>query len=254
MSNALRTQYDAIYLSPHLDDAALSCGGQIFQRTRRGEAILVVSVMAGDPSEVVVSDYAQSLHTRWALLASAADARRAEDLAACRVLGADALHWDVADCIYRTDPQSGLPFYTSDDDIFGAIAVAETTLVAELARRLSALPPSKILFAPLGIGHHVDHQLTRAAAERSHAPESLRYYADYPYAQDEAALGEALKTINTPLQLEVIPLDPQALNAKIRAISAYASQVSTFWASHDELVEQVTHFAMNCGGEMLWRP
>ena len=42
------TRYHAIYLAPHLDDAVLSCGGQIFERTARGENVLVVTVMAGD--------------------------------------------------------------------------------------------------------------------------------------------------------------------------------------------------------------
>ncbi|MEZ4728018.1 MAG: PIG-L family deacetylase [Caldilineaceae bacterium] len=41
--------YDAIYLSPHLDDVALSCGGQIFGATRTGQRVLIVTITAGDP-------------------------------------------------------------------------------------------------------------------------------------------------------------------------------------------------------------
>src|SRR3954469_806836 len=108
--------YDWIYLSPHLDDAALSCGGQIYAATQRQERVLIVTITAGDPI-APVSDYAASLHTRWELVDATA-ARRQEDLTACSILGADALDWDIPDCIYRVDAQ-GAPFYVSDADIFG---------------------------------------------------------------------------------------------------------------------------------------
>jgi LmbE family N-acetylglucosaminyl deacetylase len=110
--------YDAIYLAPHLDDAALSCGGQILDRTRAGQRVLVVTVMAGDPPTDAENDYIRSLHARWELERDAAAQRRAEDSAACAILGADFLHWSIPDCIYRLHPATGAPLYVSDDDIF----------------------------------------------------------------------------------------------------------------------------------------
>ena len=59
--------YAALYLSPHLDDAALSCGGQIAQATRQGRRVLIVTVMAGDPPMEAGNDYIVSLHARWEL-------------------------------------------------------------------------------------------------------------------------------------------------------------------------------------------
>src|SRR3954449_7408206 len=100
--------YDWIYLSPHLDDAALSCGGQIFAASQGGERVLIVTITAGNPVGSV-SSYAASLHSRWELV-DATEARRQEDLAACAILGAESLHWAVPDCIYRVDAQ-GNPFY-----------------------------------------------------------------------------------------------------------------------------------------------
>ena len=64
----MRTHYDAIYLAPHLDDAALSCGGQIYQLTAVGKQVLIVTIIAGDPPQnVVYSDFARELHERWEL-------------------------------------------------------------------------------------------------------------------------------------------------------------------------------------------
>ena len=181
----MHTYYDKIYLSPHFDDAALSCGGQIYQHTSQGAAVLIVTIMAGDPPIVHVSGYAQSLHDRWQMASDAVEGRRAEDLAACRILGADALHWTTPDCIYRFHPHTGESLYVSDEEIFGSIDPAELDLVEALAQQIQRLPAHGRLVIPLTVGHHVDHQLTRMAAERSASYDTLVYYEDYPYAQDQ---------------------------------------------------------------------
>ena len=141
--------YHSIYLSPHLDDAALSCGGQIFQKTSNNQPTLIVTIMAGDPPANAISDYAQSLHSRWELVRNATAGRRAEDMAACHILGADHMHWDIPDCIYRLDAVTGAPFYVSDDDIFGNVHRAEADLINKIGEQLRALPPAEQVFAPL---------------------------------------------------------------------------------------------------------
>lgn len=242
--------FSAIYLSPHLDDVTLSCGGQIYQQSCAGQRVLVVSVMAGEPP-LAVSDYAQSLHDRWELLVDASAARRAEDLEACRILGAEALHWTVPDCIYRSDPATGAPLYLSDDDIFGDVHAAETYLVEQIAGFLDALPPAEHVFAPMTIGHHVDHLLVRAAAERVYG-QRLVYYEDYPYAQETAKREHALSAEPQPLTPTVIPVSEEARRAKIEAILAYRSQLSTFWTDNADLERQVFGYLDAVGGERVW--
>ena len=53
-----------VYLSPHLDDAVLSCGGMIHRQAQAGERVVVVTVCAGDPPPGPLSDFARSLHER----------------------------------------------------------------------------------------------------------------------------------------------------------------------------------------------
>lgn len=245
--------YDAIYLSPHLDDVALSCGGQIFQETRAGKQILIVTITAGDPPQADVSSYAQSLHDRWALLTDAVAARRAEDRAANKILGADTLHWSLPDCIYRYHPATGAALYRSDPDIFGEIHPAELPLVAALSEQMAALPDHDQLFIPLTIGHHVDHQLTRTAAELSFKLASLCYYEDYPYAQKLDALAQVIPADRTGWQAMVIDLDEAAIAAKIAAIAAFESQFSTFFKDRSDLEQQIRTFTSFTGGERVWR-
>lgn len=243
---------DWIYLSPHLDDAALSCGGQIFAATQRGERVLIVTITAGDPV-APVSDYAASLHTRWELV-NATEARRQEDLAACAILGADALHWQVPDCIYRVDA-TGAPFYVSDDDIFGTVATAEMGLVDALAAQMRALPSARQVVAPLTVGKHVDHQLTRLAAEQAFGVAALRYYEDYPYAQQAGKLEQALlpEQDSSEWVADVVALDGDALRAKFDAVAAFRSQLSTFFRDQADLEGQIGGFAARVGGERRWR-
>jgi LmbE family N-acetylglucosaminyl deacetylase len=240
--------YHAIYLAPHLDDAVLSCGGQIYEATGRGEKVLIVTIMAGDPS-TGLSDYAHRLHTRWQLAADAVEVRRREDLAAAEILGAAAQHWPIPDCIYRPHPASGEPLYQSEADIFGEIHPAELPLVADLTARLANLPPAERVLAPLTVGHHVDHQLTRQAAEACFGPR-LEYYEDYPYVQSANSLDFLPAAA---WEFSVMPVSPAALQARIEAILAYRSQISTFFTDRADLEGQVTGYAAAIGGERLWR-
>lgn len=245
--------YDAIYLSPHLDDITLSCGGQVFQQTRAGQRVLIVTVTAGDPPQSAVSSYAQSLHDRWALVTDAVAARRAEDQAANAILGADTLHWSLPDCIYRYHPTTGAPLYRSDPDIFGELNPAEYPLVVSLSAQMATLPAHQQLYVPLTIGHHVDHQLTRTAAEQAYAPASLCYYEDYPYAQKPNARSGVIPVDSQGWQATTISLSEAAIQAKIAAIAAFVSQFSTFFQDQADLEQQIRAFTAQVGGECVWR-
>lgn len=246
----MNTTYDAIYISPHLDDAVLSCGAQIAQACRAGQRVLIATVMAGDPPLDALSAYARSLHMRWELAAVAE--RRAEDAAAARILGADTWHWSVPDCIYRTDLESGQPFYVSDEDIFGPIHPAEEPLVERIVDLLAELPPCARICAPLTVGNHVDHKLVRAAAE-AHFGRDLLYYEDYPYAQEGEAVAQRIAAEPGAWQPITVAVDADALKAKIEAILAFRSQLSTFFTDRADLERQVRGYAARMGGERLWR-
>lgn len=58
------SEYDYIYICPHLDDVPLSCSGTICQQKTQGFKILVVTVFAGDP-QPPFSPFVQSFHQSW---------------------------------------------------------------------------------------------------------------------------------------------------------------------------------------------
>ncbi len=173
-------------------------------------------------------------------------------MAASAILGAESLHWSIPDCIYRVDSE-GAPFYVSDADIFGAVAQAEMGLVNELAAQMRALPPARNVVAPLAVGQHVDHQLTRLAAEEAFGCESLLYYEDYPYAQEPGQVDQVIGKDSNQWIAEVVALDHQALRAKYAAVAAFRSQVSTFFRDQADLEAQVGGYAAAIGGERRWQ-
>lgn len=238
--------YAHIYLSPHLDDAVLSCGGRIWHQVQSGEPVLVVTIFAGSPpSSALLSPFAQELHAEWGLPVDAPARRREEDRVALALLGADAVHWPYTDCIYRRTPDGCFP-YAGEEALWGDIHPAEEGLVAELATRMATLPLRRdgMLYAPLGAGRHVDHQVARCAVEV--AGHTSVYYEDYPYAEDPQAVQDALGDMQW--QSELTPLSEEALKAKIAAIACYSSQFSTLgWVDAAEMGAAVRAFAERTG-------
>lgn len=249
----------ALYLSPHLDDAALSCGGLIHQQTRQGTAAVVITICAGDPPATSFSPFAEALHARWQLSPTEAVARRrAEDQASVHGLGADARHLGVPDCIYRSHPVDGRPLYASEAALFDVLNPVELSLADDIARALQAVLadwPDAQVYAPLGIGRHVDHQLTRRAAERLGRP--LLYYEDYPYAGRASATAD-WNGLAAGLQPKTLALTETDLAAYCQSVSAYRSQISTFWADEAVMTAALRDFAVRTGAGRpavrVWQP
>ncbi len=235
-----------IILSPHLDDAVLSLGGWIWEQTQTGEQVGIWTICAGDPPQGPLSDFAQALHTRWAVGPNAIQVRRAEDRAACQILGAAYRHFDVPDCIYRQSPQTGSHLYTSEEALWVAVHPDENNLIHELAANLKiSIPPQTQILCPLTIGNHIDHRLTRLAAENSGL--NLQYYAEYPYAQN-ANIAPFTQT----MRARRMAISAQGLQAWQEAVAAHRSQISTFWGGLDEMMAAIRAFSTQMQGVQIW--
>ncbi len=252
--------FDTVYLSPHLDDAALSCGGQIYMQTAAGGRVLIVTIAAGWPERGELSAFARRLHLSWgladgesvAVVATVVQARRAEDAAACRRLGAAYAHWMTPDCIYRAHPDSGRALYDSEEAIFGAVDPSEQALVLSLAEAMAELPAAGRVVAPLGIGNHVDHQLVRRAAEACFG-RGLLYYEDYPYVQREPGALWMMADTQGLRQAEHFVLPQAARMARLESILAFQSQIPVLFGDAPALRERLFAQIDDTAGERLWR-
>ena len=240
-----------IYLSPHLDDAALSCGGMIWEQTQSGERVEIWTIFAGDPPPGPLTPFASSLHDRWGTGRQATAARRKEDIQAAGILGAAARHFDLADCIYRRLPVSGEPLIQQGDDLWQPPHPDEAPLVHELrAQLLRELPEGVVIVSPLGIGKHIDHSLVRNTAEKLPVP--IFFYPDYPYVDiwkvnlDDWE-KEDWSIINRPVSLS-------GLQVWKDTVAAYISQISTFWGNEVEMRAVLESYWRSGGGSRLYQP
>jgi LmbE family N-acetylglucosaminyl deacetylase len=239
-----------IYLSPHFDDAVLSCGGIIWEQVQEGNHVEIWTICAGAPPPGPLSAFAQEIHNRWQDLEGSPSARRQEDIDSCHLVGAVYHHFDLPDVIYRWLPD-GTAVIRKNDDLWLPYHPAEAPLVEWIRQEVAAnLPGSEvILVSPLTIGGHSDHRLVRAAAELLEQP--LLYYADVPYA------------IQQPQQLAIFiqgmqigyshPVSARALQVWQAGVAVYASQVNNFWPTRSELDRALEQYCHEPGGTGFWR-
>ena len=221
-----------IYLSPHFDDVALSCGGLAWEQVQAGNTVSIYTVCAGSAPFGELSPFAKELHTRWKLNGDAAAQRRNEDFNSCRRLGATWQYFTIPDCIYRRDPRSGEYLYPSEASLNGPLHPADTFTSVSLQQEIKSFHSKDTVFVnPLGLGNHVDHQLTRLAAEGIN--DRTWYYADYPYV---LRCKEKLDELQQEGWLsQVFPISPEGLVAWQNSIAAHGSQISTFWNGEHEM-------------------
>jgi LmbE family N-acetylglucosaminyl deacetylase len=218
-----------VILSPHLDDAVLSCWHLL---CGPGD-VRVINVFAGSPPPGSGASW-------WDRLSGATDSaarmeeRRAEDLEAFAVAGRTAIHLDFLDDQYEPADQS----------------------VEDIAARLRELiDPDEIVYAPAALGAHPDHQRVRSAAlELAASGQPVRLYADHPHGvqlgwpawvngaktkvgADVAAhwdrrLAEVGLTRPRP---HVQHLGAEDQKQKLRAVSAYRTQLAALKSTFGEI-------------------
>jgi LmbE family N-acetylglucosaminyl deacetylase len=245
----------AIIVSPHLDDAALSCGGGIARLVRGGVSVTVVSVFTGDqPPGRPLSTLARRSHASWGIGDQPFAVRRAEDEAAARLLGYRTEHLGLLDAIYRRSA-SGEALYARQ-----LSAPAPEDIADFLPRLVDALRGSALrhhdagpVFCPAGIGSHPDHVLTRQAVEQIAPAEKLVYYDEYPYSARPGVLDVAAGG-NGGWPVQTLELTPEDLDARIAAIGCYDSQLRGLFPSTYERLREIASARLPVVGAWLARP
>lgn len=248
IARVLRGGAPAVFVSPHLDDAVLSCAALMRAMAEVAPVTVVTVFSAAD----------EPPHTRAARTflrqCGASDAevlfaeRRAEDVAVLDGLGVRHVHLGHPDALFRRrrDP-SGLlrragrvlpeldhryPTFRFDIDL-GRVSRGDRPLAERLVEQVGALAGDAVVFAPLGVGRHVDHLLARSVGERLGAV----LYADFPYtARDPAGEARAAGAL-TPWAWTA------DLAAKAPVIAGYRTQVDALFPGGEIPVRPETYYA-----------
>lgn len=230
-----------LFLSPHYDDAVYSSGATIYQLTQSGQPVTILTVMAGYPRPPYPdTPIVRDNHTRWQAGDEPVRTRRNEDQRAAEILGATVIYLDHLDCIYRVS-SAGDALYPDEDSLWGDIHPEDPTHTALINHPLE-LNNITDIYAPLGVGDHVDHQIVHQWGiwlVENHPHLRLWFYADFPYIRKPNALKQHLDQLTTPVTPHPMPITSDAINAKIRAVAAYQSQISTFWPFVDAISDDI---------------
>jgi len=172
-------KHDCVFLSPHLDDIALSCPGRVLEETSSGRTVLIATLFS-HAGQADAGRFKRDAYPN----------RQAEDKRAAEVLGADTLHATMLDAPFRAEIYqrfSGIMFKRDANHASTMMQAAD--YVSKLLER--AQPET--LFVPLGVGWHIDHRLTREAAlvgasnykwRKSGATETQRITDELKYQSD----------------------------------------------------------------------
>lgn len=209
----------ALAVSPHLDDAAFSCGGTLAMLAASGWRVAVLTVFTAsvpDPKGFALAcqlDKGLPPHVDYMAL------RRDEDRAAVAALGATAL-W----LPFREAPHRG---YGSAPELFSGPREDDgivPEVAAALSRAVQEIRPD-LLLAPQGIGGHVDHVQVIRALRLAEPSALVLLWRDFPYTVRTATPKEPFGNEMAALPEARVRLTDAAQAAKRAACRAYATQI-----------------------------
>jgi LmbE family N-acetylglucosaminyl deacetylase len=191
-----------LLISPHLDDAILSAGRLMADRTDN----VVVTVFAGNPED------AENVHTPYDKTCGFGDAagamyaRREENDLATALLNADAVNFDYV------DEQYGEP--------------ADMEQVLEALQRVVDGRDYDYILGPLGLGHP-DHVKVSDVVRRLKTDKPIYLWEDLPLRVVEPELvPKRLAEIGLSFD-DKVNLPAGDISRKVRALSCYTSQIGT---------------------------
>lgn len=222
-------KFDAIFLSPHLDDAVLSCGHTIHSLTKKNKKSLVVTVFAASQT-----DFENFSSDSQAFLKKSGNQsfsqlftqRKKEDNQALKILGAQSLHLANIDAGFRFS-KSKESIYPSNRHVFGGkIHPKEQVFIRKLYQTFDSIltqhAHSKTqIFLPLAIGNHVDHHIIFNYF--THLSHQYVFWEDVPYRNHPQQLFSRLTHLPSRIQLQKKYVFSNQ-KIKYQAILAYQSQ------------------------------
>ncbi|MBS9426024.1 PIG-L family deacetylase [Photorhabdus caribbeanensis] len=233
-----------LFLSPHLDDAALSAGGLIHKLVSENQKVIILTFFT-EYDENLTSHYLRSEHNdNMNSFIELYSKRAGEDIDFCNKLSAIPIHGKILDCIYRTD-QYGEPMYKNSAMIYkGQIHKSDyaSDMAQELIDKILLNYQPDYIYAPLGIGRHVDHIIINNLVHNIKDSRKFKIllYEDFPYVLGEYpivnpdSLENALLR-NNKFDKRAILVDID-LNEKAQNILFYETQLEPLFGNKSNIL------------------
>jgi LmbE family N-acetylglucosaminyl deacetylase len=242
------TRQTHLFLSPHPDDVALSCGGHVAHLDLRGEHVVIATCYGGAGPLPRLTEFqreALGFADHSAIMSPAAimEERAGEDRAYAALVNAELIHMDLPDAVFRG--------YEGEAELMGLPRPDDPPPTAAVAELLHSVQPH-VVYVPLSVGGHIDHrQVFRAGVSELAAGKAgsfsdrdcrLTFYEDFPYCwwtdfrslvqlrPDQAELLTGMEL--TP---EYVVVDELIGHRKLKGIRKYGSQIGRLFGVEEEM-------------------
>lgn len=227
----------ALFISPHLDDVAFSCGGTLARLSEEGWRTVLVTTFAEsvpDPTGFALAcqtDKGLSPEVDYMAL------RREEDEKFAARAGVEEVHH----LDYPEAPHRG---YESAPELFSGVREGDE-IWKDLSDRLASLAERcrpEVTFVPQALGNHADHiQVVRAVLDQAGLLGSVLWYRDTPYAirNPQARPSPLLPPDLTEVSVDI----SRHLDTKLTATAAYTTQLGFQFGGEPALRAALADFA-----------
>lgn len=263
-----------IFIEPHFDDVAFSCGGLLATLLSSVSQVDIVTVFTEGPSsEETLSPLAQRFHQEWEAEKNPYKKRREEAKEATDLINAE-IHWlGLREALYR-NPELASPeeLLVPDRDpkrdpsfqkVLQAIEEFLKKLFNKTLTERRNCPPSAspvLVFAPLGAGAHLDHTLVHKSVRvlsRKLPGIETWYYEDFPYVLDIDALKRRIGRLKGRWRTATVEVS-STIEDRVALSSQYSSQVKSIFQSEEELRKRIHDYASYVGSpgrprERFWK-
>lgn len=233
----VKNKTQCYFISPHLDDAALSSGGLISYLAKRKVPVTVINVFTeADSKPPTKSAKAYLTQSGFREAEKLFSERRKEDTHLFKKIGVNVINLGFVDLLWRKKQKVGIarkalgslipeflhvyPTYRFHGGI-GRVSREDRNLKTDIKKKLQESVKGHkdyAVFCPVGIGKHVDHILVRNICSATF--DNIIYWSDFNYSME--FVGET-KFINKK-KLKLAYFDKES-TLKKKLIESYKSQI-----------------------------
>lgn len=212
VSSIVKEKRPCYFISPHFDDAILSAGALMSYLSKHTKITVInVFTKAGPPP------YTLSART-FLSQCGYTDAeklfvdREKEDAQVLSTVANTVINLNNADALWRKARNTWFGSVLPEIDaryptyrfhaVRGVIARSDQAMVKRIIADVRERIKEKdaVVFAPLGIGNHIDHVITRKVAEAQ--DQQLIYWSDFPYNDRHNIKADQFKSFTFDEQLD----------------------------------------------------
>jgi len=221
-----------IFISPHLDDAILSCGQLVIDLRKLNKDIIIITVFTKASAKTVTPQAKSFLAAcGYANPQKLFKDRQKEDSRVAEYLGIKIKHLGFTDAAWRNNGNKK-PIYPNEISQFsGNVSRKDRILINKISSRINSLIRKQkgkyLILAPLSVGGHADHVIIQKVVYGLH--HSKLFWEDFPYNTNR----ESLKKFSPQNKAfkRFFKLYHLRFSEKERAIRFYKSQIKSLFPS-----------------------